>query len=273
MINASSIKTMVSIISLDSNINQSEKFKYYTRIKQAFGQIEVRGVNGAEINAKTYFEFLVKYYSRTGTLITPAEVGCSLSHLESYKSFLNSQHDWLVIFEDDVILRKESLREISNTISKMRDINNSAIIHFGGLDGLPTLIKNLRGTRINNNKLFQIPKSSTEYLARTVCYAINKTAAQNIVNLSIDDFHRADDYYYFTSKLDIKIYFQDLVAHPTELTYSSIQPERTKISNLKKIKEKNLLNRISEEIKKSVKYRLNQARNQKQNSIYEKIFL
>lgn len=272
MRHASSNNIMVSLISLSSQETKGMNFAYYEDIENILGPIKIHGVNGAKIDAKTYFQFLVKHYSRTETIITPAEVGCSLSHLESYKTFLNSQSEWLVIFEDDVILKNESITGISNAIFELNNLNTAAIIHFGGLDGLPTLKKKLKGIPQNNQDLFLIPNSSTEYLARTVCYAINRIAAQSIERLAVSNFHRADEYSYFASEFELKIFFQNLVAHPVELTQSAIEPEREKISIIKKNKETKLLKRIIAEIRKSMQFRLNRLKKQNENILYKSVF-
>ena len=60
------------------------------------------GIKGGELSAKQYFELAVKGRSNS---LTPGELGCTLSHLEALRVFLESSDEYALVLEDDAILR------------------------------------------------------------------------------------------------------------------------------------------------------------------------
>lgn len=88
------------------------------------------GIKGGEIAAKAYFEQAVKGRSQP---LSPGELGCTLSHLEALKQFLQSNDDYALIFEDDAVipefLEYQALKE---ALLKF-DLPNSVLFSLGGI--------------------------------------------------------------------------------------------------------------------------------------------
>ena len=84
-------------------------------LSSSLGEIEVfRGVDGRELPAIEYYKFMVgaRGYIKHGQILTPGEVGCALSHVRMLQEFLNSNAQIAVIFEDDVIIEKQSVDKL-----------------------------------------------------------------------------------------------------------------------------------------------------------------
>jgi glycosyl transferase family 25 len=58
------------------------------------------------------------FYALRGCLMKRGEIGCALSHLKAWETFLRSPYEYALIFEDDALFEPEKLREIVSILEK-----------------------------------------------------------------------------------------------------------------------------------------------------------
>ena len=104
------------IISLNP---ESERFKstvaQFPKYKELFNVIPA--IYGDKLTAKEYFEYILK--SDHTNLITPAQVGASLSHMSALEMFLSTDADRALILEDDAIGSDIALDYIYKSASEL----------------------------------------------------------------------------------------------------------------------------------------------------------
>src|SRR5690606_22765699 len=61
----------------------------------------IKAINGKELSAKDYFYYTQQYFNAHKKLITPSEVGCTLSHIQTLEVFLETDEEYCLILEDD----------------------------------------------------------------------------------------------------------------------------------------------------------------------------
>lgn len=189
----------------------------------------IDAVNGREILAKDYYPLAKNpnFLFNRRHIISPAELGCRLSHKKAIETFLaDSKKEWLVVFEDDIKF-DISLVNYLNKINSIKS-NNEYVIHLGGQDGLSTK----RRIIFKKDNMYDLLKAKTvfsftlRWLYRTCGYLINRSAAKELMKVHQFSFV-ADDWCFVKNKSKIdKIYYVDLIKHPIDLSNSSIEHER-----------------------------------------------
>ena len=165
------------------NLDQSKKRLAYVRPKiKALGYPfeRIRAIDGQNLtqkivrtfaDEKTWFKIHKDHISnRKGTL------ACSLSHIKTWKRFLQSKAQYALIFEDDITFNPQTLRSIVSqlkTVPKLWDI-----VNFNTKDHkLPLNLFNLKH-----------PYHAVIYLKPAVlagAYLINRKAAQHLTQLAL----------------------------------------------------------------------------------------
>lgn len=139
-----------------------------------------------------------KAFKRYGRKCKPGEIGCTLSHQQCYKTIANSDNDYALILEDDLIINIINNAQW-NIIQKVMDqTSNPTVLLLSGSYWYSHVIKKM-STDIKLVNVFDA------YL--THAYLINKKAAQLLIE-SPSTF-LADDWRYLKGK-GIKL----LAIHP-----------------------------------------------------------
>jgi len=178
------------------------------------------GVDGRALAAGAYF--------RTGVAgrvvpLTPAEVGCAMSHLEAYRAFLESGADVLLVYEDDARLQGP-LPDFSAIFEPRAD--RPAMLHLGGQDGLTTRGR-LHGKRVSPElDVWRVPPPAYRCLWRTCSYMLNRPAAQLLLARQELKMLNADSWRFFFREHPIDLFYSPRVAHPVHLGGSLIESER-----------------------------------------------
>jgi glycosyl transferase family 25 len=166
--------TISYIINLDRS---PERYRYVAPKVKLLGYDTVRisAVDGAklpeeELHAKTDFNtyrIFLGHYPKRGT------IGCSLSHFNAWKTFLDSDNEFAIIFEDDVDFDPQTLR---NIVEKLQ--NNTALWDVVTFEishrGTPLTLKHLDGTQ--NNLSVYLTETS-----HTGAYILNRKAAEKLM--------------------------------------------------------------------------------------------
>lgn len=171
--------------------------------------VKIFGVDGRAMSASWYFALGVEKHS---VPLSPAEVGCSLSHIEALRYFLASDKDAALVIEDDVLGLTSENRPLIDTLLQLVDSNE--VVLLGGLDGLSCKYDIMGRLDDRMIGLWHIPRAMHHWMWRTCCYAIGREAAHRIVELQTAWMDKADNWKQFAAKSDIRILYLPIASHP-----------------------------------------------------------
>lgn len=184
-------------------------------------------VLGKSLKSCEYFKYALSFYNKNKHLITPSEVGCTLSHLKVLKNFLISDAEYALILEDDVIGDDEDIKSVLKYFEKRSDLEGLFIL--GGQNGL-NYEKYILGRKINQNviqnNVYSIANFSSKFIFRTCCYVVNRELAKYIVEYHNLNFGRADCWFDILKDTNIPLTYIDIFKHPIDLSNSHIEQER-----------------------------------------------
>lgn len=212
-----------ALITMQKTPDRRKKFFLKNSCLDTLPIFEV-GINGNVLSAKEYFNHGVRNHKIP---MSPAEVGCSLSHIEAYRFMLNSNLDYIIILEDDVEFLSgygiSDLKKISSIV------NSEEVILLGGLEGLDAK-NHLMGRLVSNGpRVWSIPLPMHRWCWRTCSYIIGRKAAQRILQIQLDLMQKADNWSYFSTNASLNILYSPIFSHPSDVTESTIEYERSKV--------------------------------------------
>jgi GR25 family glycosyltransferase involved in LPS biosynthesis len=163
---------------------------------------------GGEITANEYYKAIVSEYNRNLTILSPAELGCTLAHINIYNEVASNSSGALIL-ESDMLLTP-------GTSSK--SFNNVDFIHLADYSGQqfygkPTTVSNLY--HVNPHRNFW----------GTAAYFISSRTAACLLEFHKSSMRRADDWSYFFREFEINPYFSPIFEHDEEET--TIGDQRT----------------------------------------------
>lgn len=184
----------------------------------------IDAVMGKELTAGEYYQHLVK--SRTaekGRPMTPGEVGCALSHIKACKALLETDAEYGLILEDDVIGDDNRIEQVFGLINLLpRDV----LLLCGGQNGLD-IRKYQLGKVVNKETgLYEVAGFSQQYTTRACCYVVSRSFAQTVIREQSEFLRLADDWTWFLNKGDASMYYVNLFDHPEDLGSSHLEKER-----------------------------------------------
>ncbi len=114
----------------DKNSPRLEAFfaqETFNKYKESFKSF---GIKGIEVSTADYFKLAVAGRVRS---LSPAELGCSLSHVSALKDFLASDEEYACVFEDDAIALKAI--DLEDLIKEIKAMNLPSCFFFslGGI--------------------------------------------------------------------------------------------------------------------------------------------
>jgi len=157
-------------------------------------------------------------------------IGCSLSHEKALREFLESEYEFALIFEDDVVFNPHELKEcVDKAIEKKNlwDILSFEMIH----DGLSLKVANLY-----EDKQISLYLASVKHSG---CYLINRGAAKRLLEKFFPIIMPFD--HYFTASWEFDIKFAGVEPRIVKQGFgnSQIKSEPSKKSNDRRIKLSN----------------------------------
>lgn len=198
--------------------NQYSKFKYHP------------AVDGRLLFSKDYFNYILKYYVKEKKLMSPGELGCTLSHIEVLTKFLESDSKYALIFEDDIIGSDRDIKAIEGIIPYL---DECSIVICGGQNGLLSRYFQFGKPLKYYPDLYLVHPHSYQYIYRTCSYLVTRKAASLILEYQTKHTVVADHWAKIFKNTNIKFYYTNIFHHPTELTSSSIESERLVSTNAK----------------------------------------
>ncbi|KPQ27994.1 MAG: Glycosyltransferase involved in LPS biosynthesis [Marinobacter excellens HL-55] len=190
----------------------------------------IRATDGRKLHAATYFKLVFPAVSAGFRMLSPAEVGCSLSHIEVLKRFLDSAHERCLVIEDDVLGKDEG---VNVAIEQMLEVPGNAVVIFGGQEGMPSR-KYILGKAAGFGRVYRLPKYSNNYVLRTCCYGVTRESAKAILDSHDQCLKLADAWGEFFKCAPIDIYFSEVFSHPEDRSASHIEQSRIAIGKSSK---------------------------------------
>ncbi|WP_062271135.1 glycosyltransferase family 25 protein [Endozoicomonas arenosclerae] len=238
----------IFLVSLQSDTSRREKLE--KEFPESYPQFKlISAVDGRLVSSKEYYDSVIKYYINEGRLLSPSELGCTLSHIKALKEFLKTDKKFALILEDDVQGDDEKIKTI---IKELSLLDSKSLLICGGQDGL-RYRDFLYGKRVSNAEHYKLSKFSYEYTLRTCCYAVTRESAETILKSHENYIREADSWRHFFEKSPIEIYFTNKLAHPIDLAGSHIESDRALFKSLplwKKILELKVFIRIYRTVKR-----------------------
>lgn len=217
-------KPSVFLVSLESD--EKRRVELASRFPMHFGHMNwVPAVDGRKLDAQTYFHQVFTGVSFGYRMMSPAEVGCTMSHIKALKQFLESGRPSALIIEDDVI---GSDSDLSSVLEDVRQMPEESLVIFGGQEGMPSR-KYIFGKPCSIAGVSQLPKYSNSFVLRTCCYGVTRTSAEAILNTHGEYLRLADAWGVFFRNSDVKILFAKKLRHPLDRSESHIESGRVLI--------------------------------------------
>lgn len=212
----------IFIISLSESRFLAAKSRLDRKTRAVY-QIEwVRAVDGNKLTAREYYQYASAANSRP--LLSPPELGCTLSHFSVWTSSSFSASPALVL-EDDFIWDPQD-SSLSNCLSAAfdfsSDITDPIIIHLCAINDFSKNVSRLiycsQSLRLDKTRqLRKLCYGSSGLLFRTTAYIINPSAATNLAKMFTKAPFVADRYDLIaSSNPTLAIYCSPLFRHPID---------------------------------------------------------
>ncbi len=186
--------------------------------------IDGNTLNGKELANIADIESYKNYFKM---FPEPGTIGCTLSHEKALKSFLSSDNEFAVIFEDDVQFDPKELSEIITSVIEKKhlwDIVGFELNHNGN----PLKIAN-----ISQKKYLALYMTNVKHAG---AYIINRVAAHKLLK-KIYPIKMPFDHYY-THSWEFRLIFCGIEPRVVEQKFGDSQ---IKSANYKKIKSLSIL--------------------------------
>jgi glycosyl transferase family 25 len=105
--------------------------------------------------------------------LIPTEIACGLSHIQLWRNFLNSDSDYLVVFEDDVFIEPDFM-DLIHTLT--HDDEAYEFIKLSGWKKSPK--RKIKDIGVNNYALYLNAYGTLN----TACYMINKKGTKKLAD-------------------------------------------------------------------------------------------
>lgn len=191
----------------------------------------IEGVKGAELAAGEYFRQIQFWRSQTGRVMTPGELGCTLSHHKALSLAAQNGNRFHLILEDDFIASDTALRWIAQACTRL---SPGTLLHLGGLEGTPERVyRYVRGDASSAaSDVFTVDNRDLGFLKRTVAYAVDSVTAGALAQLIQQTPYVIDDYSYANAAGAVqRVWFRWVVSHPLDVRQSTIETERRTVDS------------------------------------------
>lgn len=127
--------------------------------------------------------------------MSPSQIGCALSHIKIYRSFIKTEYEFALILEDDAIFVNNLNDELKNFIINSFKYKKQII--------LLSELKQFYNKPLNKSEKYELVDVSNAFF--THAYFINKDAAKAIVTFNYPVKTIADNFIFFKIYCGIKI--------------------------------------------------------------------
>jgi len=210
----------IYVISLKKDSNRRNDLKI--NFKKQYDKFKiVEAIDGKSMDVLFYYNSVVKNFVKYKEILSPSEVGCSCSHIDALKKFIDSKYDYGLILEDDVIGDDQSINRLSELLSLLPE---NSIVICGGQEGLKGN-KYIYGKNVEGSDMCLLSRFSLRYVSRACCYLVTRKSALHILASQRKILVQADKWNVLLNNVD-KIFYSPLFSHPVDLKNSHIESER-----------------------------------------------
>jgi len=237
------INIPIYLVSLEQDTKRREELK--KRFKNFYNKfIHIKATDGRKLSAKEYYDQTIDYFIKRNKIMSPSELGCTLSHINALEEFMKTDSYYALILEDDVIGNDKDIEKIFEISQKL---DQNSLFICGGQDGLSSKKYQFGKETSLADGLFEVCKFSYQHIFRTCCYVVTKKSAKEILEYHKKCLTLADEWDEFFKNSDTKIYYANILSHPKDLVNSHIEEYRAKFktkSFIEKIFSKNFFGRV-----------------------------
>lgn len=197
---------------------------FYANNNLSSSDFNVVGIDGRKLSSVDYYNLGIK---KSFPPLSPAELGCTLSHLKALTEFLKSDDQYTLVLEDDVLFN----RNINFNKLNLEFLGSDFVFLLGGIN--LTLCKKARGKNFlfNNFNVLKVNKNFRRFLYYTMGYIVDREAAKKIIAYHQESCKKADDWAGFSEvNNSTQFYITDILDHPDindiNMNNSSIGAER-----------------------------------------------
>lgn len=215
----------IYLISLKTDEDRRRELeKRFNNFYSCFKYIEA--VDGRKLDAKEYYNKIIPYYLELKNIMSPAELGCTLSHIKALNDFLQTNEPYALILEDDVIGSDQDLKSIFDITA---NLDSNSLLICGAQNGLSR--RHQLGKWIDNKGVYEVANFSYSFVLRTCCYVVTRKTAQQIIDFHSINLTLADKWDCFFNNTSTKIYYINALHHPEDLADSHIEADRATFKN------------------------------------------
>lgn len=166
------MKVLYRVITCDT------KGERYVRFKKTADEINLKVsvlkcTNGKNMTPKKLYEYVEKGYLDPKAHITAVEFAIYMSHMRCWEQLIKSKSEYMVIFEDDIEIKK-------NFKSVLDDILKEEFGVFFMANGNYIPVKNTR-RRVSTIQYFPVFRQTQYHIPGTSCYCIHRNYAEKLL--------------------------------------------------------------------------------------------
>lgn len=164
----------------DSHSLRLKNFYSQEVFKQQQEEFKTFGVKGVDLPVLEYFKLGVAHKERP---LSPGELGCTLSHLEALKDFVESEKDLAIVFEDDAIpIGAFSLVALEQQIRAL-NLKKEFFLSLGGIQLVHSqkVKGRLLPQKIMDKNIIHIHPAYYKKLNSTYAYALDRSMALRLL--------------------------------------------------------------------------------------------
>jgi len=220
----------VYLVSLERDSDRRENLK--ERFPISYPTMNhIVAVNGNALSAKEYFNYVYHTPQLYNRVMTPGELGCTLSHIKALETFLESGQTRALILEDDVLGDDDAIKSI-HELSKV--LPEDGILLCGWQEDIG-LENRLFGKAYSSKQLFQLAPYSYQFAWGTFAYVVTRASATHIIAHHGKNVKLADGWEKIFAIKNRNVYYCCMLKHPSEFNASSsITADRFTVQKLRK---------------------------------------
>jgi glycosyl transferase family 25 len=214
---------IIYLISLEDDLNRRSELA--KRFPETYPKMNwIKAINGKKIPALDYFNYTSKFCKKYQRVLTPSEVGCSLSHINALKNFLETNEKYALILEDDILGEDETIDKLE-CFFKQYKFEGVCICSSQDMHGKQ---KYILAKPVNNSNVYCISAFSIEFFYQTSAYLISREAAKLIIWKQEHFMHYADAWSFFMESSNLEFLYTKEFKHPVDVALdSNIESERS----------------------------------------------
>ena len=170
------IKLPFLVINCDAHKDRLRKFKASAKkIKLAYYRLKC--VYGKKFTDKQIYTMYKKELIKKTDWINTIELSINLSHINAWLKIINSNYEYGIVCEDDIIFKKTFIKNVNLILNQLKENNKKFDILYLW-NGNWARTKSFQKRILKINEKFIINKELEQFNAGTVCYVISKKAAE-----------------------------------------------------------------------------------------------